>query len=147
VDALNPITHRPPLLPAPYSKAVLFGFLLLTPSLLYLTYPPNRSITFEYRFLESSQLHCVTNMATAVKVTSGVEPIPCSSPYPRPPASAYDKILTLKVGKPGHDPQFFRFYRGVLCHYSEYFKTMLNSDFREGGSGTLDVKDTTSDTL
>jgi hypothetical protein len=91
-------------------------------------------------------------MATAVddaeQVTSAAAPIPCSSPYPRPPASAYDEILTLKVGKPGRNaPKVFKLYRGVLCHYSEYFKTMLNSGFQEGGSSNLDVKDTTPETF
>jgi hypothetical protein len=93
-----------------------------------------------------------TNMATAVndveQVSSPTGLIPCSSPRPRPPASAYDEILTLSVGKPGGDaPKVFRVYRGVLYHYSEYFKTMLNSGFRESGSSALDFEDTTPETF
>lgn len=52
-------------------------------------------------------------------------------------SDAYDKILVATVGKPGESSKVFQVYRGVLCHYSDYFKAMLNSGCQEGGSDSL----------
>lgn len=50
-------------------------------------------------------------------------------------------MIELTVGMPNLDvPQkTFQVYRGALCHYSGYFKTMLNSGFQEGGSEHLEL--------
>jgi hypothetical protein len=79
-------------------------------------------------FLKRHTLHSVIDL------------IQCPKPFPRPPPSAYDEILTITVGEPDV-AKVFRVYRGVLCHYSEYFKTMLNGSLKERGSNELTIED------
>ncbi|KAF2128232.1 hypothetical protein P153DRAFT_405586 [Dothidotthia symphoricarpi CBS 119687] len=69
-----------------------------------------------------------------------MESFPCSSPVEKPPLDAYDTMITLNVGEPGKQ-KLFQVYRGVLCHYSDYFKTMLDSGFKEGWSKDLKITD------
>jgi hypothetical protein len=51
-------------------------------------------------------------------------------------------MVTLTVGPDGAS-NGFQLYRGLLCHYSDYFDRMLNGLFKEGGSQSLRLKDIT----
>jgi hypothetical protein len=68
------------------------------------------------------------------------EPIPCSTPPSKPPPSAYDEILTVTVDTPGSVVKTFQVYRGVLCHYSDYFRALLNGGWKDS-AGNISLDD------
>ncbi len=47
-------------------------------------------------------------------------------------------MVTVKVGPEGIP---FYFHRGFLCHYSAYFKAVLQGPFREADEGVIDLPD------
>jgi hypothetical protein len=58
-------------------------------------------------------------------------PIPCSWPPSKPPLSAYDEILTVTIAASDTTTKAFKIFRGVLCHYSDYFRALLNGGWKD----------------
>ncbi|KAF1971647.1 hypothetical protein BU23DRAFT_646161 [Bimuria novae-zelandiae CBS 107.79] len=65
---------------------------------------------------------------------------PCNHDAAEPPATAYDRITTIKVSE-GSTSREFLVYRGVLCFHSELFKRAFNSNFKEGDLDVYEVTD------
>jgi hypothetical protein len=56
--------------------------------------------------------------------------ISCSSSLAKPPPPAYNEIITVTVQ--GYDvTKTFRVYKGVLCHYSDDFRALLNGSWKD----------------
>ncbi|KAF1971648.1 hypothetical protein BU23DRAFT_178673 [Bimuria novae-zelandiae CBS 107.79] len=79
-----------------------------------------------------------TAFPNAVTHYVSVDYIPCDNSSPKPPASAYDGMMTIEVEVPSQSDtnaiKKYQVYRGVLCFHSDFFNKALNGPFKEGGA-------------
>ncbi|KAI4684646.1 uncharacterized protein J4E88_004087 [Alternaria novae-zelandiae] len=76
----------------------------------------------------------------AKKVKPLLELAKCSKATPAPDPDEYGPIITIEVGTGPHTRKFYA-YKGLLSHYSSYFKAALKDDWKEGTFKTVELKD------
>jgi len=84
----------------------------------------NRScLDCEY-YGERAPAYCLTNTTSPNTTNTSSE--------------AFDEMITVSILN-NSTKKTFQVYHGVLCFYSEYFKNLLNGEFREAGCKALEV--------
>ncbi|KAH7080081.1 hypothetical protein BKA63DRAFT_600485 [Paraphoma chrysanthemicola] len=82
----------------------------------------------------------ITNMDPAKKVEPPREPPPCMKAIRALSPAHYGAIVTVEVGS---EPakHIFQVFKGLLAHYSTYFRAALQDCWREGEENTVQLSD------